>query len=114
MAIDPQLAGLARSLSAAAVAAEPLAQAAIRKVATDIQATAQRLAPVDTGFLRSSIGVTYSGAGASFSAQIAATAEYAGFVEYGTSRTPPQPFLGPAFDQHLPRLEAAMARIARV
>lgn len=112
--MDPQLVSLARSLSAAAVAAEPLAQAAVRKVATDIQATAQRLAPVDTGFLRSSIGVTYSGAGATFSASIAATAEYASYVEYGTSRTPPQPFLGPAFEQHMPALEAAMARIATV
>lgn len=114
MAIDPQLAAVSRTLAAGAAQASPLAQAAVRKVATDIQATAQRLAPVDTGFLRSSIGVTYSGAGATFSAQIAATADYAGYVEYGTSRTPPQPFMRPAFDQHAPALQAAMARIARL
>lgn len=49
---------------------------------------AARLAPVDTGELKASIGVQGT--------DIVATARHAGFVEFGTVRMPPQPFMRPA------------------
>lgn len=106
------LVAFSSDLTRASITAGARVHALVVKTAYDIQTTAQRLAPVDTGFLRSSIGVeiTRSAAGA-VTAIVAPTADYAGFVELGTSRAPAQPFMQPAFDQHIPRLQAALATI---
>lgn len=66
-------------------AARLAAQAAAREAA--------RLAPVDTGALRSGIGSEDMGGG--YAAVISA-APHSAMVEYGTSRTPPRPFMQPA------------------
>ena len=52
------------------------------------------LCPVDTGNLQSSIGYSVDGTDLNFEA----TAEYAGFVEYGTSKMAAQPFFMPPID----------------
>lgn len=85
----------------------------IRKTAFDIQATAQKLAPFDTGALRSSIGVTFPGIDALgvFSAEIGPTVNYAAYVEEGTSRHGPQPFLRPAVNNHEAAFIAALAKV---
>lgn len=62
--------------------------------ATLIVKEAKRRVPVDTGDLKRSIHKT---GGAREGAGVVADMPYAGFVEYGTSRTRPQPYLGPAF-----------------
>lgn len=68
-------------------------RAALEKIADAVERDVKRLAPVDTGHLRASIrrdpviGDTVS---------IRATAEYARYVEQGTSRMHAQPFLKPA------------------
>lgn len=41
-------------------------------------------------------------------ADVAATAPYAFFVEFGTSRMAAEPFLGPSFRAHLGDIEAAL------
>ena len=87
----------------------PRASAVVRKVAFDTQADAQRLAPVDTGNLRNSITTTVQGDG--LRAAVVATASYAGFLEHGTSRMAPQPFMGPATDRNAPSFRAAMQRL---
>jgi HK97 gp10 family phage protein len=80
------------------------AQAAqvLRKTALDIEATGKQLAPVDTGALRSSIGVDYTGDGrhGTMSAQVGPTVHYGPHVEYGTSRAAAQPYMRPAATQH--------------
>lgn len=107
------LSAFAAALVRTGEAAPARARVIVEKVARDIQATAQQLAPVDTGFLRSSIGVEVtSSPGGAVTAVIAPTADYAAYVEYGTSVAPPQPFMGPAFDRHLPRLQAALASLS--
>lgn len=53
---------------------------------------ATALVPVRTGFLRSTIDSRYSGT----YVEAEAGAEYAEYVEYGTSRQPPQPYFEPA------------------
>ena len=86
----------------------------IRKGASDIERDAKINAPVDTGFLRSSISTDYTGDGRtrSMTAEIGPTASYALYVEFGTSRMRAQPYLFPATDRHEPAILAAMAQVA--
>jgi HK97 gp10 family phage protein len=67
-----------------------------RRVAEEMRANA----PVRTGALRSSIRVTEDG--------VIAGAPYSAYVEYGTGRTAPQPYAGPAVS-HLSQPAAADA-----
>lgn len=111
-----QLRVIGRSIAAAGPAAERLVAAAVIKTATDIEADAKRLVPVDTGYLRSSISreisaSTFAGAGSEFRAEVGPTANYGAYVEYGTSRMGPQPYMGPAFDRRAPGFVAAVEQI---
>jgi HK97 gp10 family phage protein len=54
------------------------------------EAAAKGRAPVDTGYLRSSIGVRSTGP---YSGALEARADYAVHVEYGTRRMRAQPFM---------------------
>ncbi len=53
---------------------------------------ARELCPVDTGRLRDSIRVERDGN----AARVSANTDYAAYVEFGTSKTAPQPYLIPA------------------
>lgn len=107
-----ELRALSIDLAAATGRVGALAAVAIRKTAADIQADAQVLAPVDTGNLRNSIGTDIAGDGrfGVIEAEIGPTADYGAYVEYGTSRMAPQPYMGPAFDRRAPGLEQALGR----
>jgi HK97 gp10 family phage protein len=73
-----------------------------RKVADEMR----RNAPVDTGALRDSIRETGDG--------VEVGAPYGGFVEYGTSDTAPQPFVGPTVNRLVrPAAEDAGRRVIR-
>lgn len=85
------------------------ASVVVRKVAFDTEADAKQLAPVDTGMLRNSITTAVSGDG--LTASVVATASYAVFVEFPTSRTAAQPFMGPATDRNAPMFREAMGRL---
>lgn len=78
---------LAAEVAAVEVKAK-VAQAA--GVAAGIEDAKSR-APVLTGTLRDSIGPDEDGYGAG--------ADYAAYVEFGTSDTAPQPFIGPSADK---------------
>jgi len=69
--------------------------------AQEVEALAKQLVPVRTGYLRSSIYAKIQ----EWVAEIGAEATYALFVELGTRRMRAQPYLFPAFREHLPRLE---------
>jgi HK97 gp10 family phage protein len=69
---------------------------AVRETAVEIADRARALAPVRTGHLRDSIEATETGP---YEWDVAANADYAQFVELGTSRMAPQPFLLPAAQQ---------------
>jgi HK97 gp10 family phage protein len=82
------LAQLVTELAAEAVAIEAKAEVA-RKLGSEIGADAARsYAPVATGALRDSIQVDEDG----YSSEL----RYAGYVEFGTSDTAPQPFIEPS------------------
>ena len=77
--------------------AEARGSAAVAKTAVKVERTAKQLAPVGaTGELQRSIETTRS----KTRAEIGPTARYGGFMEFGTYKDVPQPYMGPALDQH--------------
>jgi HK97 gp10 family phage protein len=65
----------------------------VEDVANLLVERAQQNAPVDTGFLRDNISVSESD---DTHAVVTSDAEYSIFVEEGTSKMSPQPFMQPA------------------
>lgn len=104
---------LAFHLGSLAPRVGPLASAAVRKTAHDIEATAKELCPVDTGNLRNSISTTVTGDGryGAVEAEIGPTADYGAYVEFGTSRQAPAAYMGPALDRHGYQLDAALGQL---
>lgn len=88
------------------------ARLAIRKAGTDIKRDAQAIAPVDTGFLKSSISMQAQGNKTLARVEVGPTANYAAFVELGTHKMAAQPYLRPATDKNIPKLDKAIAQIA--
>lgn len=81
-----------------------------------IQRDGQAFAPVDTGYLRSTIGVDFTGDGRSsdMEAAIGPTASYAVYLEFGTSRMAPHAFMGPALDRNTPGFVAGISQAAEL
>jgi HK97 gp10 family phage protein len=69
--------------------------------AETVKILAKQLVPVRTGHLRDSIYAKIS----EWVAEIGSEATYALFVELGTRRMRAKPYLFPAMQEHLPRLE---------
>lgn len=84
------------ALQALFTAADGPVAKALTKVAIMVDRQAKRLAPVDTGRLRSSIGWTLIQDGGRLSALVGSNVAYAWYQEFGTSRMPAHPFLRPA------------------
>lgn len=76
----------------------------IRKVTLDTEADMKLRAPVDTGFLRSSIQSEFEG---EMTGIIGVGAEYSPHVEYGTTNMAAQPYFEPAMERAKSVLEAA-------
>lgn len=104
---------LAVTLEASTGQLGALASVAIKKAASDVEHDAKAFAPVDTGNLRNSISTTITGDGryATMEAEIGPTAEYAAYVEYGTSTQAPAAYMGPAFDRHAGELVEVLEQI---
>ena len=72
-------------------------EVALEKIGLRAETHAKKYCPVDTGRLRNSISHTQSGD----SAYIGTNVEYATYVEFGTSKQKPQPYLKPAVTDHI-------------
>jgi HK97 gp10 family phage protein len=106
-----ELTKLSVDLATSAPKARLMAKMALNKTAADIQREAMATVPVDTGTLKNSISRTTATV-VNLEVEIGPTANYGTYIEYGTSRMDPQPFMGPAFDKYVPAFEAAMEQIA--
>jgi HK97 gp10 family phage protein len=100
---------IAREFRAAGPKAERLAATAVIKTLADIEGDAKNIVAVDTGYLKNSISREITAD--TFAGAVGPTAFYGEFVEYGTSRMEPQPFMGPAFERRVPAFMAAMGKI---
>lgn len=69
--------------------------------AADVKALAEKLVPVRSGYLRSTIFATVK----YWVVSVGAEATYAAAVEYGTCYMKDQPFIYPAVYQYFPELE---------
>lgn len=101
-----QLGKLAGDLGQAGVKVAATMRHEVADTARTVVSQARARAPVDTGTLRNSITSQVSG----LSALVEAGAPYASFVEYGTVRRPPHPFMVPAAqgaDQRLTKAATA-------
>jgi HK97 gp10 family phage protein len=101
----------AAKFRAAGVKVTPLVVAATTKATLDTAAQARELTPVDTGYLRASIATTTGTDGTSVFGEVTAGANYAAYVEHGTSRMAPQPFMSPAHEANAAKWLAALAQI---
>ena len=73
--------------------------------AAEVVDLARQRVPVRSGFLRSAIVLKVTGA----SVELAAEAPYASIVEFGSRYTRGRPYLYPAIEQNLPRLEQVLS-----
>ena len=76
---------------------------------TEMHQMAQRLSPVDTGFLRRSIVFRVADGG--FSAIIEATADYAPYLEWGTRFMAAMPFIRPAYQNQKEQFKSDLRRL---
>src|SRR5579883_1482086 len=84
------------------------ASQAVRKAAFDIEARAKAVVPVRTGNLKNSIQTTIE---SELSTVVGTAVHYAPYVEFGTRRMAPRPYLGPAAEAVRPSFEAAMKEL---
>lgn len=89
-------------------AVEANSRAAVKSTADKIRDDAKARAPVDTGYLRSSIVSTSVSTGKE--AEIQVGAEYGIYVEYGTYKMGARPFLSPAVAAHVDDFAAEIGR----
>lgn len=109
-----QVSALAASISASGGRVGAQVAQVVRASGARVERASKQIAPVDTGNLRNSISTTQTGDGRSTSISVAIgpTANYGIFVEEGTSRMRPQPFMGPAFEQVVPQFVSAIETLA--
>jgi HK97 gp10 family phage protein len=95
-------------LPAVAGAAVPKVGQALAKTAYDTEAEAKSLAPRDTGYLANSIMAEQIGP---LKWRVYANADYALWVEIGTRRMDPVPYLEPALRHTWPSLQTALGSL---
>jgi len=89
-----EVTALAGALAATGAAIDVESSVSVRAAAEATEARARTMAPVRTGRLRESISSDHDGT----EATVTADADYAVYVEFGTSNMAPQPFMFPAGD----------------
>ncbi len=105
--IDVQgLAEFAEAMRKFDVATQERVRAQLYEWAQMVKAEAERIVPVKTGYLRSTIFARMQ----ELVAEVGAEAVYAYCVEFGTRYMHARPFIQPALQQHLPTLETIIVQ----
>lgn len=85
------------------------AREVVKMNGAELQKNMQRLAAVDTGFMKRSVTLTLNG----LSVKVTPTAEYSSYVEYGTRYMSAQPFVRPSFQTQKQKFIQDLQRIIR-
>ena len=93
--VDVDADGFLQALAKSVRALELRTEADLQRLAQKAARNMRQLAPVDTGRLRNSIGVTSGRDSRGLYVDVGPTVDYAVHVEYGTSRQEAQPFVRP-------------------
>jgi HK97 gp10 family phage protein len=110
---DDELGRLSVDLGKKADGMDSKTSMVVRKAAFDVERYAKQYAAVDTGFMRGAIHTEFIVANSRmYGADVISEADYSIFIEAGTSRMAPQPFMGPAGDRVEPGFVAALEAIA--
>jgi len=80
----------------------------VRNAASDIEAHAKAVVPVDTKKLKNSIATEMTSA---TTAEVGPHTDYAVYVEYGTYKMAARPYMTPAADRVRPSFILAMSRL---
>ena len=75
----------------------------------EMQAKVQQKAPVDTGYLKRSIGLEFTDGG--MSAEVEPKADYGAYVELGTRKMEARPYLKPAFEEQSKEFRKDMQKL---
>lgn len=104
---------VASSFAGAAAAIQWKARMQVARTAAEIAGTQRALIPTATGRTKGTISTTIGDKGMSAAVGPGGKrAHIARFLEYGTVKMSPRPFIGPSADKHLPGFEAALERLA--
>jgi HK97 gp10 family phage protein len=101
-----QVDAFAARLAAAAQKVDAAGQAWEQHYANEVADEMRTLAPQRTGALAASIQTTADG-------RVVVGVDYGGFVEYGTSRIAPQPFMRPAVSRVEPDAQDAAGELGK-
>lgn len=93
---NKEISKLASDLNGAGRRAEIRAKTVVKRTGNTVVREAQRVVPVDTGALKNSLHVDFAPDGLGFEA--GSELGYSGWVEFGTTRMAPQPYLVPSFE----------------
>lgn len=89
---------------------EEAVERVVMKAALDVEAGAKQRVPVRTGHLKNSLQTTQTG---KHSAVVGTAVRYAPYVEFGTRKQSPKPYLGPAAEHVRPAFKAALERVLK-
>ena len=106
-----QMRKLARDLRRAADQLPDRASKMLRKAGFDIERISKSTVVVVTGNLKNSIGVEIVD---DLTVVIGPTAAYGAYVEFGTSKMSPRPYMNPATDRVVPGLAKAMTKLVKL
>lgn len=93
------------------VASLPEVVEVVKRNTAEMQANAQRKAPVDTGFLKRSIYIKMQQEGTKVVGEVGASAEYDPYQEYGTRYMPAHPHLRPAYYDQVAKFRKGMYEV---
>jgi HK97 gp10 family phage protein len=79
----------------------------VRKVASDVEARAKQIVPVDTGATKNSIRAQTVN---ELTSEVVVGTHYAAYLEFGTHKMPARPYLRPAVEAVRPAFEAAIGQ----
>lgn len=96
---------LSKKLTSYCLKAETSLEKAVLKGALKVEGSAKRRCPVDTGYLRASISHQLLQNGKEPVALVGTNVEYAPYIEHGTSKQSPQPYLRPAFEENIAEIQ---------